>query len=113
MNNLNININLINYSPILVIPVSDILLCMKNYWPLIDWKLTQAPQNHESNLLFLDSSKAHQHLEWKPVWSIEESIKETVVWYRSLLEKGEVVSIAQLESYVKKAKLSGLKWSIS
>ena len=28
MNNLNININLINYSPILVIPVSDILLCL-------------------------------------------------------------------------------------
>jgi CDP-glucose 4,6-dehydratase len=94
-------------------PVSDVLSYMKNEWPVLDWEITQSPQPHEANLLYLNSSKAHQHLEWKPVWSIDQSIKETAVWYRALLEKGEVVSATQLEQYIKKAKVAGLKWSIS
>ena len=91
--------------------ISDILLCMKNEWPAINWKIIQSPQPHEANLLYLDSSKAHQQLEWKPVWSIDESIKETVAWYRGLLEEEKVVSSIQLERYIKMAQLAGLKWS--
>ncbi|MDC3267203.1 CDP-glucose 4,6-dehydratase [Gammaproteobacteria bacterium] len=93
--------------------VGDVLLCMKNEWPVLDWKITQSPQPHEANLLYLDSSKAHQYLEWKPVWSIDESIKETAAWYRALSEQGKVVSSIQLEKYTKKAQLAGLKWSLS
>jgi len=93
--------------------VADVLSCMKNVWPVIDWKITQSPQPHEANLLYLDSSKAHQHLGWKPVWSIDESLKETANWYRALLEQGKVVSSIQLENYIKKARQSGLKWSSS
>ena len=93
--------------------VSDILLCMKNDWPLIDWKITRSPQPHEANLLYLDSSKAHQHLEWEPVWSIDESITATVAWYRTFLEQNKIISSAQLADYIKKAQTAGLKWSIN
>ena len=92
--------------------VSDILLCMKNEWPVIDWKIIQSPQPHEANLLHLDSSKAHHYLNWRQVWSIDESIKETIAWYRLLLEDGKVVSSMQINEYIKKAQLAGLEWSL-
>jgi CDP-glucose 4,6-dehydratase len=92
--------------------VSDILLCMKNEWPAIEWEIIQSPQPHEANLLYLDSSKAHHQLEWKPVWTIDESIKETATWYRLLLEEGKVISSNQLKKYIKMAQLAGLKWSL-
>jgi len=93
--------------------VDEVLSSMKNEWPALNWKITKAPQPHEANLLYLDSSKAHQFLEWEPVWSIDESIKETAAWYKALLEQGKVVSSIQIERYMKKAALAGLKWSCS
>ena len=34
---------------------------------------------------YLDSTKAHQLLEWKPQWSIEDGMQETIEWYRDFL----------------------------
>ena len=93
--------------------VDDVLLSMKDEWPALNWNISQSPKPHEANSLYLDSSKAHQYLEWEPVWSIDESIKETAAWYRALFEQGKIVSSFQLEEYIKKAQLAGLKWSCS
>ena len=93
--------------------VGDVLSSMKKEWPALDWKITRSPQPHEANLLYLDSSKAHQHLKWEPVWSIDESITETATWYRTFLEQNKVISSAQLADYIKKAQSAGVKWSIN
>jgi len=93
--------------------VVDVLLRIKEEWPIADWEITKSPQPHEANLLYLDSSKAHQKLNWNPVWSIDESIKETVYWYKSLIERSEVVSRIQLEKYIDKAILNGFDWCCS
>jgi len=93
--------------------VADILECMKNEWPSLNWKISTSPQPHEANLLYLDSSKAIQDLGWEPVWSIDECIKETASWYREFLEFGRVTSINQLERYIKKASLAQLAWSLN
>ena len=93
--------------------VVDVLSSMKKEWPALDWKITRSPQPHEANLLYLDSSKAHQYLGWEPVWSIDESITATAAWYRTLLEQNKVISGAQLADYIKKAQSAGVKWSIN
>ena len=93
--------------------VGDVLSSMKKEWPALDWKITRSPQPHEANLLYLDSSKAHQHLDWEPVWSIDESITATAAWYRTFLEQNKVISSAQLADYIKKAQSAGVKWSIN
>jgi CDP-glucose 4,6-dehydratase len=93
--------------------VGDVLSSMKKEWPALDWKITRSPQPHEANLLYLDSSKAHQHLKWEPVWSIDESITATAAWYRTFLEQNKVTSSAQLADYIKKAQSAGVKWSIN
>lgn len=37
---------------------------------------------------YLDSSKAARHLNWKPRYSLEKGLKETIQWYRDFFKKG-------------------------
>ena len=92
--------------------VEDILLKTNKEWPALDWHITKLPQPHESNLLYLDSSKANELLQWEPVWSIEQCVSETASWYREFMENDRVISAAQLAQYVSQAQSAGLKWSI-
>lgn len=91
--------------------VDEVLERIQKEWPAINWSITKSPQPHEAKLLHLDSSKAHKFLEWKPVWSIDECLKETADWYKAHLDQGKVISNIQIERYMKKAEISGLKWS--
>lgn len=93
--------------------VEEVLLSLKDEWPKLSWEVSQSKQPHEASLLHLDSSKAHELLEWEPVWSVEEGIKQTAAWYKAFFEKNEVLSTAQLDEYIKKAQSAGLKWSRS
>ena len=93
--------------------VGEVLSNIKTKWPAFNWNVTHSPQPHEANLLYLDSAKAHQSLEWEPVWSMDDSINETVKWYRAFLEENKVISSTQLKEYINTAQSAGIKWSIS
>ncbi|HIA82090.1 MAG TPA: hypothetical protein EYO02_08315 [Rhodospirillales bacterium] len=67
---------------------------------------------HESNLLHLDSAKARQRLGWQPVWSFDEGLQATAKWYRANIERGAVISEAQLLLYIASAKGAGLPWRV-
>jgi CDP-glucose 4,6-dehydratase len=41
---------------------------------------------HEIRSQYLDSSKARGSLSWKPAYSLQEGLRETVAWYRTFLE---------------------------
>ncbi len=43
----------------------------------------EAPRGRESTLLKVDSSKSIDELGWRPIWSVDRSIRETVDWYKS------------------------------
>jgi CDP-glucose 4,6-dehydratase len=61
-----------------------------------------AEQPHESHILKLDVSKAFGRLQWKPVWSIERSIRETAEWF-SAYKNGKdmkVVTEDQLDKFL-------------
>ena len=56
------------------------------------WDLTGEPQPHEAIYLKLDCAKARERLGWRPLWSLEEGLDQTVAWYRALadgLDMGE------------------------
>jgi len=44
---------------------------------------TDAP--HEDTFLSLDISKACHRLNWRPVYNVEEAVKETIEWYKTTL----------------------------
>jgi CDP-glucose 4,6-dehydratase len=54
------------------------------------WDETGEPQPHEAAYLKLDCSKARSLLGWRPAWPLEEGLRQTVAWYRSLAEGREM-----------------------
>jgi CDP-glucose 4,6-dehydratase len=55
----------------------------------------------EASMLTLDSSQARSRLGWRPRWSLEKGLDETVTWYRTWLETGDTseVTRAQIAKY--------------
>lgn len=91
--------------------VIDLLEEIKQDLPSIRWRLSDSPHPHEANLLYLDSGKAKEKLEWKPVWSFQESVKNTSNWYKNWFDHKEIISLLQIETYTKDAKNKALKWT--
>jgi len=96
-----------------VVEVLSVLSRLKALWPALNWTVEDSPLNpHESNLLHLDSAKARQRLGWQPVWSFDEGLQATAKWYRANIERGAVISEAQLLLYIASAKEAALPWRV-
>lgn len=93
------------------ISVSAMLTCLGSHWPEAKWRTTTKTQPHETGLLSLDSSKARAKLGWRPVWSLDETLRMTADWYQAYLDDGRLENRAQLAAYVNAARLAGLAWS--
>jgi CDP-glucose 4,6-dehydratase len=62
----------------------------------------RAVEHHEAGILRLDCTKANYLLGWLPIYSIDESIKETASWYRAFYSGERDMydfTIDQIESY--------------
>ena len=65
------------------------------------WEIENTKQHHEASLLKLDISKAKSKLGWKPRWSLETAIDNTVEWYQAFKENKnmEDFTIKQIKLY--------------
>ncbi len=45
---------------------------------------------YEAGLLQLNCDKAHSLLGWRPKWGLEQTIKETALWYKTYLEDKDI-----------------------
>jgi CDP-glucose 4,6-dehydratase len=91
--------------------VSQVLAELMENWPSVAWNCSDSPQPHEAQLLHLDSGKARDKLFWHPVWTFDEGVAATADWYRAWLERREVLSLIQLDRYIKTASERGLLWT--
>jgi CDP-glucose 4,6-dehydratase len=91
--------------------VKQVLEALKAKWPAVEWHCGDQPQLHEAQLLHLDSGKAREKLNWRPVWTFEEGVEATAEWYRAWLEQGDVISLDQLRTYIDAAKERSLVWA--
>ena len=69
---------------------------------------------YESSSLILDSSKAFNLLKWRTIYSLDESIHETILWYKKYLENKinmKEYSIQQIKNYCKKAQKMNMVWA--
>ena len=55
----------------------------------------------ESQILMLDNSFAKKLLKWCPIFDIEETIENTILWYKSYYNKDDILktSLKQLDDY--------------
>jgi CDP-glucose 4,6-dehydratase len=68
---------------------------------------------HEAHSLHLNWDKSAARLNWRPVYSIDEALAETVRWYRAY-QAGEdmhAVCRAALQNYVHRAQELDVWWS--
>lgn len=58
---------------------------------------------HEAGMLKLDISKVIHQLNFKPKWDASESVKITIEWYRSFIEKMDMIKVVekQISMYLK------------
>jgi CDP-glucose 4,6-dehydratase len=91
--------------------VANVLNKLQTNWPEMQWHHTMAPQPHEANLLYLDSSKAHDQLGWQPVWSLDTTLEKTADWYRNFQNNQTTISTQQLAQYVEAAQNRQVDWA--
>jgi CDP-glucose 4,6-dehydratase len=91
--------------------VEQVLAALKVNWPSLEWSVSNTPQPHEAQMLHLDSGKAKEKLYWRPVWTFDEGAAATAEWYQAWLDRGDVISLNQLQSYIKFAKERGISWA--
>ena len=80
---------------------------MKLYWPSAKWKIEKNFFFKESKLLHLNSSKAKKELKWHCFLNLDETIKFTISWYKTFIEKNENIynfSVSQIKDYLKIVK---------
>ena len=90
--------------------VANVLNSLQTHWPELQWSHTSAPQPHEANLLYLDSTKAYGQLGWQSVWNLDTALQKTADWYRTFLNSKTVISTQQLAQYVEAASKAQVKW---
>jgi CDP-glucose 4,6-dehydratase len=91
--------------------VSEVLTKLKGQWETLCWHVTDQPQPHEANLLYLDSAKARSKLGWQPVWNLDVTLEKTAEWYRAWLLDKAIISRRQLADYLEAAADAGIEWA--
>ena len=96
--------------------VKDLVIQIIKEWGYGEWIDISKQNNlpHEANSLMLDSTKAMNLLGWHPVYSINESIAETIRWHRSYADKIPNIqdfSLEQIQKYMLKAKEMNISWT--
>ncbi len=90
--------------------VRDVLLLLQKEWPGLQWRQSEDVHPHETSVLSLDHSKAARELGWKPVWQFEQALQATAEWYHCHQDQEIILSVKQLDSYLKDALALGLPW---
>jgi CDP-glucose 4,6-dehydratase len=83
------------------ITVKELVDLCYEYWNRIKYVITENNNDlHETSLLTLNSNKARYQLDWKPLLSIEDTIKWTIDWYRNYYEKNTCITEQQINNYL-------------
>jgi CDP-glucose 4,6-dehydratase len=82
-------------------PVRWIVERMAEMCKSVKWQCDEAPQPHEANYLKLDSSKAHNRLNWQSRWHLQIALKKTLAWHEAWrnAEDMRTVTLSQIAGY--------------
>lgn len=97
------------------ITVKELVTQIIKEWNSGEWVdvSNKTDTNHEAFTLMLDSSKAIKQLNWKPVYFLNDAIKETISWYSAYERETEMRSytLNQINKYTVNAKKLNCSWT--
>lgn len=91
--------------------VQDLVEGILQIWPGSWVNESPAGAPHEAAHLMLSTQKAEELLSWKPVWTFDETIRETVAWYRQPAAEAGPFTREQITRFTKAAAAQGLSWA--
>jgi len=101
--------------------VKEVVQAFIKYWghgSLLE-ETVNAGENpvHEAHTLILCSDKSRSMLCWRAFMSLDETIRETVHWYRIYYNNCETTSmyatcVEQIERYTSDARKNGIEWAV-
>jgi CDP-glucose 4,6-dehydratase len=86
-------------------PVGHLVAEMARLWGEgAAWHVVPEPTLHEAHLLRLDSSKARALLHWRPRWTLDQALANTVQWYHEFYTRNSTAAtrectLRQIECY--------------
>ena len=87
-----------------VTSVFEVVKKIIKYWGKGKVKINNKKQFYEQENLQLDISKSKKILKWNPKYSIDQSVRLTVEWYKYVYLNGsknaEKISYKQIQSYM-------------
>jgi CDP-glucose 4,6-dehydratase len=98
-----------------VVDVETLARALVLAWGKGEVQINQDPnQPHEAGLLKLDCSKAKAVFGWHGVWDFQETVRETVEWYRVHHRGADVKQLTrkQIETYATAAIKARLPWAL-
>ena len=91
--------------------VERLMNMVAKLWPKLNYRMQDAAGGyHETTLLQLDSGKAHDALNWRQVWGVEEAIRQTLRWHQHHFETGKARSTDVIGQYVAAAEAIDAPW---
>jgi CDP-glucose 4,6-dehydratase len=96
-------------------PVCDLADRLVATWGGGSWEDQSNPASlHEATWLALSWEKAFHRLGWRPVWDFDETVRQTVEWYRAYhLDGADPLSLVeqQIARYVGDAHTRSVPWA--
>lgn len=94
--------------------VEQLVHAFLQHWPG-NWQDDSDPESrHEAHWLHLVTDKAEQLLDWHPVWSFHESVRQTALWYQTRHTPGHSdmlrYSLDQIDAYINAARSLRSTW---
>lgn len=90
-----------------VLTVSEVARKIIHYYGRGEVVIQKRDNLHEAELLMLSIKKAERILNWRPVLTVDEAIKNTVEWYRRFYDGGRMTefTVQQIKNYQERTKL--------
>lgn len=88
--------------------VGKIAMDLASWFPGAKYEITGTSATSEAALLTLDNTKAKEILDWVPIYSYEETLKEVVTFYQISMCKADICKL-KVEEYLNRAKQFGYR----
>jgi CDP-glucose 4,6-dehydratase len=92
------------------VTVRELASRLAGRWPALRIQVDATPHPHEAAVLRLDSGKAIDALQWRPVWDIETTAAHTADWYRAFDGDGLLRTFDDVSAFVARARELDMSW---